>query len=175
MVRSKVQTPSADAIQAIAIQARDAARTFDKVPGDHAGQAFASGLLPALHAIQEEYGWIDASAIAPLASAFNISQAEVRGVLSFYHDFRLQPPSRHVLKLCRAEACQAMGCETLVEHLAENHRLKPGQTTPGGELMFEEVYCLGLCALAPAALLDDAPIGRLDAAKVDSAIRGAKT
>src|SRR5271170_3276803 len=74
-------------------------------------------LLPILHALQEAFGYVDRAAIAQIAEALNISKAEVHGVVTFYHDFRSAPAEGPVLKLCRAESCQAMGCEALVEHL----------------------------------------------------------
>lgn len=131
-------------------------------------------LLPLLHAVQEEFGYIVPEALPVIAEELNISQAEVRGVVSFYHDFRLEPPGRHVLKLCRAEACQSMGGERLAAHAAGQHALQPGQTTPEGGLTIENVYCLGNCALAPAAMLDDRLIGRMDEGKLDSIVAGAR-
>ena len=119
-------------------------------------------MLPILHDLQAAFGYIDASAVSHIAGALNVSKAEVHGVISFYHDFRAAPAGTHVLKLCRAEACQSMGCEDLVAHLAHSHRLAPGETSANGGLTVETVYCLGNCALSPAALLDGELIGRLD-------------
>jgi len=128
-------------------------------------------LLPILHALQHRYGCVPKAAYQPIAEALNISKADVVGVVTFYHDFRDAPFAGKTLKLCRAEACQAAGCEELVEHLAHRHHLKPyGED---GALRVETVYCLGNCALSPAALLDDEPHGRLDAAKLDALIAGA--
>jgi len=129
-------------------------------------------LLPILHALQETFGYVDRAAIGAVAEALNISKAEVHGAVSFYHDFRSAPVEGRVLKLCRAESCQAMGCEALVDHLRDAHGLTPDQPN-GGSLHVETVYCLGNCALSPAALLDGAPIGRLDAAKLDMLARQA--
>jgi formate dehydrogenase subunit gamma len=98
----------------------------------------------------------------------------VHGVVTFYHDFRTQPAGRHVLKLCRAEACQSMGCEALVEHLAAEHGISMGETTPDGRLTVEAVYCLGNCALSPAALMDGDLIGRVDCAVLDSLVHETK-
>ena len=123
-------------------------------------------LLPILHSLQETFGYIDRAAIAPLAEALNLSRAEIHGVVSFYHDFRSAPAEGRVLKLCRAESCQATGCEKLVDHLRDAHGVILDQPNGGG-LQVETVYCLGNCALSPSALLDGAPIGRLDAAKLD--------
>ncbi|HLJ70040.1 MAG TPA: NAD(P)H-dependent oxidoreductase subunit E [Roseiarcus sp.] len=130
-------------------------------------------LLPILHALQDAFGYIDRAAIAPIAAALNVSKADVHGVVSFYHDFRATPADGHVLKLCRAESCQAMGCEDLVDHLREAHGLTPDRDNGDG-LHVETVYCLGNCALSPAAVLDGAPIGRLDAAKLDRVVRQAR-
>ena len=104
------------------------------------------------------------------AQALNVSRAEVHGVITFYHDFRDAPGGRHVLQICRAESCQAMGCEALVQRLRMAHRLEPGQTSANGALTIENVYCLGHCALSPAALLDGQPIGRLDEARIDALV-----
>jgi formate dehydrogenase subunit gamma len=134
-------------------------------------QAAPGALLPILHALQDAFGYIDRAAIAPIAEALNISKAEVHGVISFYHDFRAAPAQGPVLKLCRAESCQAMGCEDLVRHLREAHGLTPDRHDGAG-LQVETVYCLGNCALSPAALLDGAPIGRLTTAKLDAIARG---
>jgi formate dehydrogenase subunit gamma len=128
-------------------------------------------LLPILHALQERFGYVGDEAVPMVAEALNLSRAEVHGVLTFYHDFRRAPAGRHVLKLCRAESCQAMGCEGLVDHLAERHGLAMGDTTPDGRLTVEAVYCLGNCALSPAAMLDERPIGRLDAVMLDTLVR----
>jgi formate dehydrogenase subunit gamma len=108
-----------------------------------------------------------------VAEALNLSRAELYGTVTFYHDFRNEPPGRRVLKLCRAESCQAMGCEDLVEHLRERHGLTPDSDGEAG-LRVETVYCLGNCALSPAALLDGAPIGRLDRGKIDAIVAGAE-
>ena len=129
--------------------------------------------LPILHALQECFGYIDKAAIPLIAEALNISKAEAHGVVTFYHDFRAAPVEGDVLKLCRAEACQAMGCEDLVAHLAAAHRIEPDKARPGAPLHVETVYCLGNCALSPAALLNGDPIGRLDRAGVDAIVRDA--
>lgn len=127
-------------------------------------------MLPILHALQHAFGYIDRQCVPDIASALNVSKAEVHGVITFYHDFRAAPAGRHVLKLCRAEACQAMGCEKLVDRLAQTHRLAPGETSKDGGVTIESAYCLGNCALAPAALLDGELIGRLDADQLDQIV-----
>ena len=128
-------------------------------------------LLPILHAVQGRFGFIDDTAVPVIAEALNLSRAEVHGVLTFYHDFRRAPAGAHVLKLCRAEACQSMGCEDLAETLARRHGVAFGETSTDGKVTLEAVYCLGNCALAPAALLDGKIHGRLDAAKVGALLK----
>lgn len=120
-------------------------------------------LLPVLHAFQTAFGCVPKEAVPVLADHFNLSRAEVTGTISFYHDFRDTPAGTHVLKLCRAEACQAVGARALHEDLLR--RLGTGWhgTTADGALTVEPVFCLGLCAVAPAALIDDEPAVRLDA------------
>jgi formate dehydrogenase subunit gamma len=124
-------------------------------------------LLPILHAIQGEFGYVGDAAVPVIAAALNLSRAEVHGVLTFYHDFRRQPAGRHVLRLCRAEACQSMGCERLAEGLRARLGIEFGDTTPDGRITLEAVYCLGNCALSPAAMLDGRLHGRLDERKLD--------
>jgi formate dehydrogenase subunit gamma len=125
-------------------------------------------LLPILHAVQAEFGFISEAAMRLIANKLNISRAEVYGVVSFYHDFRQAPAGRHVLKLCRAEACQAMGGEENAAALLNLLGLEWGGTTADGQLTIEPVYCLGLCACAPSAMLDDDLHARLDAASLKS-------
>jgi formate dehydrogenase subunit gamma len=129
--------------------------------------------LPILRALQEYFGYIDKAAGPMIADALNLSRAEVHGVISFYHDFRVSPVDGDVLKLCRAESCQAMGCEELVTHLAAEHHIVPDHADAGAPLHVETVYCLGNCALSPAALLNGHPIGRLNRARIDSTVRDA--
>ena len=124
-------------------------------------------MLPVLHALQERFGYIDDDAIPLVAEALNVSRAEVFGVITFYHDFRRKPAGRHVLKVCRAEACQSMGCEGLVEHLAAEHGLSMGETSADGRVTVETVYCLGNCALSPAVMMDGELVGRVDRDTLD--------
>ena len=131
-------------------------------------------LLPMLHAIQEQLGYVPPAAEADLAAALNLSRAEVHGVVTFYHDFRRAPPGRTVVKLCRAEACQAMGCRALEERLATVHGAAMGATTADGALTVEPVYCLGNCALAPALQVDGALKGRVDATALDRLVAAAR-
>ncbi len=125
-------------------------------------------MLPILHALQETFGYIDAEAVPLVAEALNVSRAEVHGVVTFYHDFHSAPPSRHVLKLCRAEACQSVGGDRLAERVKARLNLEFGEATSDGRLSLEPVYCLGLCSVAPSAMLDGRIVGRLDDHKLDS-------
>lgn len=124
-------------------------------------------LLPMLHALQEKFGYIHESAIPLLAEALNLSKAEVHGVISFYHDFRREPPGRHILRMCRAEACQSMGCERMIEHVEDRLKAKMGQTTEDRNFTLEAVYCLGNCALSPAVMLDGKLFGRVSSDVAD--------
>lgn len=119
-------------------------------------------MLPILHALQEEFGYINEDSIRLVAQTLNVSRAEVYGVVSFYHDFRQEPHGRHVLKICRAEACQSMGSEAQAQKFLEKLNLEWGGTTPDGRLTVESVYCLGLCACAPSAMLDGDLHARVD-------------
>jgi formate dehydrogenase subunit gamma len=129
--------------------------------------------LPILHALQSAFGCVPEEAIPLIAGALNISRAEAYGIVSFYHDFRSKPPGRHVLKLCRAEACQAMGGNALAAATEAKLDTPLGGTTPDGAVTVEPVYCLGLCACAPAAQLDGKPVGRLDRERLEQLLEGA--
>jgi formate dehydrogenase subunit gamma len=142
-------------------EARAIIAGFDGVPG---------AMLPILHALQEAFGCVPEAAKPLIAQALNLSRAEVHGVVTFYHDYRAEPAGRHVLKLCRAEACQSVGGTALHRDVLAKLGLEWGGTTPDGRLTVEAVYCLGLCATAPAALLDGTPLGRLDAARLDGVV-----
>lgn len=133
------------------------------------------GLLPALHALQAAFGFVPKPSIVLLAHEFNLSRAEVFGVASFYHDFRLEGPAgRHVLKLCRAEACQAVGAERVADAAKAQLKLGWGETAADGAWTLQPVYCLGLCASGPSAMLDGEPVGRLDEARLAALIGQAK-
>lgn len=127
-----------------------------------AHQSLEGPLLPILHALQQAYGFVPPAAAQVIVEALNISKAEVHGVISFYHDFRDHPTGRHVLKICRAEACQAVGGNALAEATLKLLGLDWHGTTSNGAVTIEPVYCLGLCACGPAAMLDDRVVGRLD-------------
>lgn len=118
-------------------------------------------LLPVLHAIQDAFGYVPEEVKPVIARELNLSRAEVHGVVSFYHDYRSHPTGRHVLKLCRAEACQSVGGEELAASLMDRLGIGWHETTADGAVTLEPVFCLGLCACAPAAMLDGELHGRL--------------
>lgn len=128
-------------------------------------------LLPILHDLQATFGCIPPSAVRLVAEALNLTRAEVHGVVSFYHDFREQPAGRHVLKLCRAEACQSMDGEDLARQVLDRFGVEWGGTTPDGRVTVEATYCLGLCACAPSAMLDGEPMARLTSQSIEDIAR----
>ncbi len=125
-------------------------------------------LLPILHAIQAAFGHVPQDALPIIAKRLNQTRAEIHGVMSFYHDFREQPAGQHVLKLCRAEACQAMGADRVAAHAQKALGIDFHQTTRDGKVTLEPIFCLGLCACAPAAMVDGRLVGRVDEAAVDA-------
>jgi formate dehydrogenase subunit gamma len=131
--------------------------------------------LPILHALQEAFGYVPREAIPMVAEALNLSRAEVYGVVTFYHDFRQAPAGRHVLKLCRAEACQAAGGDALAARAERRLGIKLGETTADDRCTAEAIYCLGLCAVAPSAMLDGRLVGRLDERKLDALLTEAQS
>jgi formate dehydrogenase subunit gamma len=137
-------------------------------------QALEGPLMPILHALQHTFGLVPEEAIPVLARELNLSRAEVHGVVTFYHDFRRELPGKHVLKLCRAEACQSVGCERLVERAEERLGVDCGGTSADGRVTLEAIYCLGLCASGPSAMIDGRLVGRLDNARLDKILKEAQ-
>jgi formate dehydrogenase subunit gamma len=132
-------------------------------------------LIEVLHDVQIEFGCIPPGAVAAIARGLNLSRAEVHGVVTFYHHFRTRPPGRHVLQVCRAESCQAAGGRAIEAHAKARLGVDFGQTTADGRFTLEAVYCLGLCACSPAAMLDDEVHGRVTREALDALIdAGAK-
>jgi formate dehydrogenase subunit gamma len=127
-------------------------------------------LMPILHALNDEFGYVDASVVPLIAEELNLSRAEVHGVLTFYHDFRKAPAGRHVIKICRAEACQSMAGRDLEEHVTQHLRVAMGETTPDKVFTVEAVYCLGLCACSPAMSIDGKLHGRVTPKRFDALI-----
>jgi formate dehydrogenase subunit gamma len=118
-------------------------------------------LLLVLHAVQERLGFVPEDAVPYIAERLNLSGAEVHGVLSFYHHFRRSAPGRHVIQVCRAESCQAMGAEQLAQHAQQRLGIRFHETTPDGAFSLEPVYCLGNCACSPAVMIDKELFGRV--------------
>lgn len=142
--------------------------TIRRIVDQH--RALPGAVLPMLHAIQDEIGWVPAEAVPSIAAALNLSQAEVHGTISFYHHFRRTPPGRHVVQVCRAESCQARGAEALEAHAKESLGIDYHDTTADGLLTLEPVYCLGNCACSPAIRVDDDILGRVDAERFDEVV-----
>jgi NADH:ubiquinone oxidoreductase 24 kD subunit len=132
---------------------------YEQVPGP---------LLLVLHAVQRRLGFIPEEAVPYIAERLNLSRAEVHGVLSFYHHFRREAPGRHVIQVCRAESCQAMGAERLVQHAQERLGIEFHETTPDGAFSLEPVYCLGNCACSPAVMIDEELFGRVSPDQFDA-------
>jgi formate dehydrogenase subunit gamma len=132
-------------------------------------------LLPILHGIQDALGFISPDAIPLIAKRLNLSLAEVHGVVSFYHYFRTLRPGRHVLHVCRAEACQARGASTLETHAQASLGVGWHGTTADGAITLEPVYCLGNCALGPAVMLDHRLVGRVTHERFDALVAAART
>ena len=127
-------------------------------------------LMPVLHALNATFGYVPDEAVPLIAGALNLSRADVHGVLTFYHDFRRSPPPRHVVKLCQAEACQARGSRALTAHAEKKlgtHIDPHGHANAKG-VSLEPIYCLGLCASGPSALIDGRPHARLTNARLDA-------
>ena len=130
----------------------------------HRGQRGA--LLPILHAVQEALGYVPPEAVPVLAEELNLSRADVHGVVTFYHDFRAAPAGRTTVRICRGEACQSVGAERLVGHVRDRCGMSLGETSPDGSLTVEQVFCLGNCALGPAAQVNGRLAGRLNEARL---------
>lgn len=143
-----------------------------RVIAAHAGEDGA--MLPILHDLQAIFGCVPPAAQPLVADALNVSRAEVHGVVTFYHDFRIAPPGRRVLRLCRAEACQSVGGDALAAHARTSLGVDWHGTTADGALTLEPVYCLGLCACGPAALLDDEPLARLTPETFDALMEASR-
>ncbi|HYG32247.1 MAG TPA: formate dehydrogenase subunit gamma [Methylophilaceae bacterium] len=148
-----------------------AQQVFERIQlhiADH--RAVPGGLLPLLHAIQDDIGYIPEDSYEVIGKALNLSVAEVHGVVSFYHHFRTQPPGKHILHICRAESCQAMGSEHLEIHAKSKLGIDYHETSHNGSITLEPIYCLGNCALSPAVMLDEKVYGRVSRTRLDELI-----
>lgn len=130
-------------------------------------RAVPGAVIPILHALQDRFGYVDKDAVPMIAEALNLTRAEVHGVVTFYHDFRAAPPGRHVVKVCRAEACQSMGCNRLIAHIEKKLGTALKHTAADGSVTLEPVYCLGNCALSPALMWDGELHGKMTPQKFD--------
>ena len=139
---------------------------------EHAARPGA--LLPVLHAVQDAIGHVPPEAVAPIAQALNLSRAEVHGVVTFYHFFRSHPPGRHVVQVCAAEACLACGADALMQHAEAVLDCARHTTRADGAVTLEPVYCLGLCASAPALCVDDRLHARMTPEGFDRLVRDAE-
>lgn len=140
-----------------------------------AHKSLPGALLPLLHAIQDDIGWIPEECYLPISKGLSLSVAEVHGVVTFYHHFRRHPAGKHVLQVCRAESCQAMGSAKLEAHIKSTLGIDYHQTTADGAITLEPVYCLGNCACSPNVMMNDEVYGRMDAQKVAELISEART
>jgi len=140
---------------------RDIVRAHKKLDG---------ALLPILHALQEHFGYVDAASVPVIADELNLSRAEVHGVITFYHDFRNHAPGRHVVKVCRAEACQSMNGRDTEAHAKQRLNADFHETSADGRYTLEPVYCLGNCACAPSAMIDGKLHGRVTPKRFDQLI-----
>lgn len=137
-------------------------------------QHMPGALMPLLHAIQDNIGYVPESSYSQIGKALSLSVAEVHGVVTFYHHFRTHKPGRHVMQICRAESCQSMGSEALEAHAKKCLNVDYHQTTSDDAITLEAVYCLGNCALSPAVMLDEEVYGRVSAEDLDALIAEAR-
>ena len=137
-------------------------------------QGREGALLPILHDVQAAFGMVPQAALLQIAKALNISRAEVHGVVTFYHDFRAHKAGAHVVKLCRAEACQAVGADRVAAHAQAVLGVDWHGTTADGRVTLEPVFCLGLCACGPSAMVDGRVVGRVDEARFDALVAGVR-
>jgi formate dehydrogenase subunit gamma len=144
------------------------ARMIDEIVGGLADKPGA--LMLVLHAVNDRIGYVPSEAVPAIARALNLSRAEVHGVISFYHDFRTQKPGRKIIRVCRAESCQAMGAVALTDHIRKRIGINFGQTSANGDFTLEPVYCLGNCACSPAIVIGDDLYGRVSPQRFDAII-----
>ena len=165
MVKKSKSLPASSPVRALNnpadIQAIAVCASHDNKP---------ENLLEILHDLQHAIGFVPETTLPVIANAVNLSRAEVHGVVTFYHDFKREPVGRHVIKICRAEACQAMGTDDLCEHAEKSLKTELGGTSADGKVTIEQVFCLGNCALSPAILIGDKLYGKVDAKRFDEII-----
>jgi len=143
-------------------------RDVRRIVAAHEGER--GPLLPVLHHVQDEFGYVPPTSVEVLADALNLSKAEVWGALTFYKDFHQAPPGAQTVVICRAEACQSVGGRQLAEHAKERFGVDFGETSPDGSVSLREVFCLGNCALGPSGQINGALVGRLDPTRLDQLV-----
>jgi len=131
-------------------------------------------LLPLMHAIQDDLGFVPEESFKPISKAYNLSVAEIHGFVTFYHHFRTHLPGKNILQICRAESCQAMGSENLENYCQEKLGIDYHQTTKDNLITLEPVYCLGNCACSPAVMINEEVVGRVNETKIDQIIKEAR-
>jgi formate dehydrogenase subunit gamma len=132
-------------------------------------------LLPILHGIQDRIGYVPSEAIPLIAKELNLTRAEVHGVIKFYRDFRSEAPGEHVVRICQAESCQAMGCVDLTAHAKARLGIDFHETTRDKAFTLEPVYCLGMCAVSPAMMVDGEVYGRLTTQRLEEVLENARS
>jgi formate dehydrogenase subunit gamma len=137
-------------------------------------KSLAGALMPILHGVQQALGYVPKDAVPLIASELNLSRADVHGVLSFYHYFRKDPPGRHVVHLCRAEACQSVGAVALEAHAKKSLGIDFHETTADRSISLEPVYCLGNCSLGPSIMIDHQLLGRVSPKRFDELMAQAR-
>ena len=128
--------------------------------------AIKGGLIPALHKVQKEFGFLNEESIKTLAKSFNISDAEVIDVITYYDDFKLEKQGEYIIKVCQAEACQSLGCRELWDTLRSHFQLEENETSKDYSVTLKEVFCLGNCALSPSVMINKDVIGRANSEKI---------
>ena len=136
----------------------------------NAGADKAGALLPVLHAVQDHFGYLPEESVPIIGDVLNLSRADVHGVISFYHLFRKSPPGKHTLYMCRAEACQSMGANRLIDHAKKTLAVDFHETTKDGRFSLEPIYCLGNCACAPAIMIDEKVHGHVTPKRLDELV-----
>ena len=131
-------------------------------------------LLPLMHAIQDDLGFVPEESYKLISKAYNLSVAEIHGFVTFYHHFRTHLPGKNILQICRAESCQAMGSEDLENYCQEKLGIDYHQTTKDNSITLEPVYCLGNCACSPAIMINQDVVGRVTPEKIDQIIKKAR-
>jgi formate dehydrogenase subunit gamma len=150
----------------VALQSIDALSKVKIILTNHRTEP--EDLLPVLHAIQDDVGFIPADSVGDIAASFNLSRAEVHGVISFYHHFRTLPPAKHIIQICRAESCQSMGANALLVHAKKALGCELHEKDTEGNFSLEPVYCLGQCATSPAIMIDDKIYARVTPTRFDA-------